>query len=577
MLVKKKKHRPPPALSFKVHGLMRSARTAAMAKKKNKSISLVELSDLSVAATRSTISVTISPSAVATSLSTPGSATVTNSGSVIDSVAILKETAPSHLKSLLPPHVEVSKISGASTAINIDSKSLENVDSQARNYAALLKSSAQLQEMGTPSEHVSGAPFVLISDENIEAAKLEFKDFIYARFHGDYPSMGKIIGVVNTVWARTGPRIFVHKIGQGIYLLRVTNPKTREVLLSRTCWNIGGLPMFVAPWSPEYSPDEPPLTSAIVLVEMCNVPYLLFNRESLSRIATAVGKPESLAPETERKENFEVAKLFVRVDLTAPLPNRIVSCFSNGKEVQIDVSYPWLPIKCDVCKKFGHTKERCPTGLAEGSSGEFKDRKTTTETQRRRSKSRPGRATDKKEMEEGEIGQDLHGNTSETVANAGQSTEVIQNSELVELAQNVDDEVVAPNIPRAGIELHDEPGDPTVENLKEQVLVADVAVAEAAEGTSDVTAATTEEMLTTGDKSNGDGLVLNGAISGAHSSHEEVKDQSSDQEGSVNGVGSRDLACNVTDFGLSFVSMYQCISVLACSVSRTLYSYYFIK
>ncbi|CAF1734226.1 unnamed protein product [Brassica napus] len=100
-------------------------------------------------------------------------------------------------------------------------------------------------------------------------------------------------------------------------------------------------------------------------------------------------------------------------------------------------------------------------------------------------------------MEEGEIGQDLHGNTSETVANAGQSTEVIQNSELVELAQNVDDEVVAPNIPRAGIELHDEPGDPTVENLKEQVLVADVAVAEAAEGTSDVTAATTEEMLTT--------------------------------------------------------------------------------
>ena len=69
----------------------------------------------------------------------------------------------------------------------------------------------------------------------IGVAKLEFKDFIYARFHGDYPSMEKIIGVVNAVWARTDPKIFVHNIGEGMYLLRVTNPRTRDVLLSRTC------------------------------------------------------------------------------------------------------------------------------------------------------------------------------------------------------------------------------------------------------------------------------------------------------------------------------------------------------
>ncbi|KAG2243811.1 hypothetical protein Bca52824_094351 [Brassica carinata] len=250
--------------------------------------------------------------------------------------------------------------------------------------------------MGTPIDHISGAPFVLIPDENIEAAKMEFKDFIYARFHGDYPSMGKIIGVVNAVWARTGPRIFVHNLGQGTYLLRVTNPRTREVFLSRTCWNIGGLPMFVAPWSPEYSPDEPPLTSAIVPIEMRNVPFLLFNRESLSRIATAIGKPESLAPETERKENFEVAKLYVRVDLTSPLPHKVVSGFSNGNEVMIDVSYPWLPIKCDSCSKFGHIKERCPTVAKEASLNQARDRMLAHQTSGRRSKSRSGRSYDKK-------------------------------------------------------------------------------------------------------------------------------------------------------------------------------------
>ena len=55
----------------------------------------------------------------------------------------------------------------------------------------------------------------------------------------------------------------------------------------------------------------------MVAVEFRGVSYLLFNHQSLSRIATAVGKPVSLSPETERKENFEVAKVWVRVDLLA--------------------------------------------------------------------------------------------------------------------------------------------------------------------------------------------------------------------------------------------------------------------
>ncbi|KAJ4879945.1 Uncharacterized protein Rs2_36999 [Raphanus sativus] len=85
---------------------------------------------------------------------------------------------------------------------------------ETKTYASLLKVSAELGEVGTPIEHVSGAPFVLIPDENIAAAKKEFKEFIYARFHGDWPSMGRIIGVVNALWARTGPRIFVHNVAK---------------------------------------------------------------------------------------------------------------------------------------------------------------------------------------------------------------------------------------------------------------------------------------------------------------------------------------------------------------------------
>ena len=109
-----------------------------------------------------------------------------------------------------------------------------------------------------------------------------------------------------------------------------------------------------------------------------------------------MGKPESLAPETERKENFEVAKLFVRVDLTAPLPNKIISGFSNGREVEIDVSYPWLPVKCELCKKFGHKSSKCTEGLVEGVAVKVHRKVSPPEATRRRSKSRTGRSTEKR-------------------------------------------------------------------------------------------------------------------------------------------------------------------------------------
>ncbi|KAG5393658.1 hypothetical protein IGI04_023621 [Brassica rapa subsp. trilocularis] len=397
MLFSKKKHRPPFSRSSKAFRLILSARMA-----NKKSCSLVASSETGAAALASSFSGTISSFPVgsllaASGVSSPVNSALAASGSAIPaqspihdqlglptpgaprgSGSLSVDNSPSITRFMSPLATEVQSSSGIE-GVALPAPSPAGTEAPTvKNYAALLKNSTQLQEMGTPVDHISGAPFVLIPDENIETAKKEFKDFIYARFHGDFPSMGKIIGVVNAVWAKTGPRIFVHNIGHGTFLLRVTTPRTREVLLSRTCWNIGGLPMFVAPWSPDYSPDEPPLTSAIVRVELKNVPYLLFNKESLSRLATAI------------------AKLYVRVDLTTPLPRKIVSGFTNGKEVVIDVTYPWLPVKCDLCKKFGHPSVRCDAVPPEGSPGKLGIRKVSVETSRRRSRSRPGRSTDKK-------------------------------------------------------------------------------------------------------------------------------------------------------------------------------------
>lgn len=96
-------------------------------------------------------------------------------------------------------------------------------------------------------------------------------------------------------------------------------------------------------------------------------------------------------PETERKENFEVAQLWVRVDLQVELPKKIISGFSNGREVDISVAYPWLPGKCVHCNKFGHDSNKCSTKpLASGRPIKTSRRSKSRDRSAKRS-SRQGR------------------------------------------------------------------------------------------------------------------------------------------------------------------------------------------
>ncbi|KAJ4892980.1 hypothetical protein Rs2_19774 [Raphanus sativus] len=306
-------------------------------------------------------------------------------------------------------HVEGSTGSGEKSPISPSEEATVNVAGNSTSednrsptpkggpkYSEVLHRSTLLEELGTPTQHISGAPFVLIPDENVEEAKEEFKDFLFARFHGDAPDMGRIIGIVNAIWNRSGPRIFVHRLSPLTFLLRVSSPRTRTLVLARSVWIIAGYPMYVAPWAPEFSPEEPQLSTAVVPVELRGVPYLLFNNQSLSRLATAIGKPVSVAPETERKENFEVAKLWVKVDLLADLPSRIVSGFSNGREVEIFVTYPWLPIKCEACGKYGHEIKRCglhiPDPPRETARPSHKTKRSNSKKPKARNHPRSGRS-----------------------------------------------------------------------------------------------------------------------------------------------------------------------------------------
>lgn len=128
------------------------------------------------------------------------------------------------------------------------------------------------------------------------------------------------------------------------------------------------------------------------MVEFRGIPYLLFNKESLIRIATAIGKPLALAPETARKENLEVAKVLVKINLQNDLPTRIVSGFSDGREFDVEVSYPWLPPKCNDCHEFGHITSQCLRNVISTSPSRNRSVSRQSRPPRRARHSRSGRS-----------------------------------------------------------------------------------------------------------------------------------------------------------------------------------------
>lgn len=117
--------------------------------------------------------------------------------------------------------------------------------------------------------------------------------------------------------------------------------------------------MFVAKWEPGIMPAKPELTSAPIWLELRDVPLQFFNEEALEHIASQVGDPKFLHPQTANKTNLEVAKVFTIIDPRVPLPEAVNARFESGEIRRIRVSSPWMPPVCSFCKEVGHPLRRC--------------------------------------------------------------------------------------------------------------------------------------------------------------------------------------------------------------------------
>lgn len=189
----------------------------------------------------------------------------------------------------------------------------------------------------------------------------------------------------------------------------------------RGMWNIAGVPMVVSKWTPRTEKEKQEEESIPMWVRLKRVPLHMFSWEALSFISSAVWFPVRLHPETIACTNFEVAKVFVNVDVSKALPKEI-NFSKDGKEFVIEFSYPWLPSICNHCDKWGHLEKLC---VLKGKNKEQADSLSSKKV---------GNEDQKKQ----EMKQVVERQSSEVAAMEGESEAIVisENADNVELVNN---------------------------------------------------------------------------------------------------------------------------------------------
>lgn len=218
-----------------------------------------------------------------------------------------------------------------------------------------------LAEPAPPSEPIDGVVSITLPEEILTDPNPLWRCYVVGYFIGDAPHVGSIHATVNRLWSspKMGSKIDVQFLDKTTVLFRIENPQMRARVLQRRHWHIADIPLVVNEWSPETALDPPDLSAMPIWIDLKGVPSLLFSHKALKCLSRAAGKFVKLHPHTERCTRLDVARVLVEVNLNKPLVEKISCLDKDGATVMIEVCYPWLPPKCNVCNAWGHQGSNC--------------------------------------------------------------------------------------------------------------------------------------------------------------------------------------------------------------------------
>ncbi|KAJ9561654.1 hypothetical protein OSB04_006814 [Centaurea solstitialis] len=197
------------------------------------------------------------------------------------------------------------------------------------------------------------------------------KSTLFGYFLGPRLNFPLVERYVKAAWGKFG---FTDAMmnNNGIYFFKFNDFGGSRSLMIR------GVPLFVEHWDPVKGLSKPIHTSCPLWVKLHNIPLVAFNKEGISRIASALGVPKqmdactaSMCDKAWGRPGF--AKVLIETWAVGELKRElqvVIPNLAGGEDVRIaiKVEYLWEPSQCAHCLVFGHKTTSCAKALKKGKA-----------------------------------------------------------------------------------------------------------------------------------------------------------------------------------------------------------------
>ncbi|XP_020259065.1 uncharacterized protein LOC109835503 [Asparagus officinalis] len=163
---------------------------------------------------------------------------------------------------------------------------------------------------------------------------------------------------VQKIWGNLAvPETFLLK--PGLFLFKFKNIEDMRKILENGHWFFGSRPILLKPWTIDEELEKRTESVYPIWIQLTGLRLNLWNKKSISKIASIIGKPITTDMLTANRQRLAYARVLVEVNMPSNLLDVITIKGPDGKSFQQKVYYEFKPRWCEICKNVSHDTLHC--------------------------------------------------------------------------------------------------------------------------------------------------------------------------------------------------------------------------